>query len=170
MEDLEQAFQKQCDDLLVSISSKMQTLPAMKNDNRDDPANVLEAGIETLYESRDISDHITGALNLDLEDCCDQDGQTWVRNCPQVTLNNFFHLNSMTLAGGVQGRVVQSPTPDIINSTNLHQSNKLIKVPLAERIMTPLENGKPANFKLELQAGAKIRGSNVMNELNMLHR
>ena len=46
----------------------------MKNDNRDDLANVHEAGVETLYESRDISDNITGALNLDLEDFCDQDG------------------------------------------------------------------------------------------------
>ena len=67
-------------------------------------------------------------------------------------------------------RGVSSPTPDIVNSTNLNQSNKLIKVPIAERIMTPLENGKPANFKLELHPGGKIRGSNVMNELNMLHR
>ena len=164
MEDLEKQFQQQCDDLLVSISSKMQTLSAMKN---DDP--VPEAA-ETLYDSNAISDHIHGGLNLDLEDCVEKDGQTWVRNCPQVTLNNFFHLNSMTLAGDVQGRVVSSPTPDIVNSTNLNQSNKLIKVPIAERIMTPLENGKPANFKLELQPGGKIRGSNVMNELNMLHR
>ena len=63
MEDLEQRFQQQCDDLLVSISSKMQTMPAMKN---DDP--VPEAA-ETLYDSNAISDHIPGGLNLDLEDC-----------------------------------------------------------------------------------------------------
>ena len=167
MEDLEQRFQQQCDDLLVSISSKMHTVPAMKHDNRDDP---IPDANETLYDSREISDNHPGGLNLDLEDCCDQDGQTWVRNCPQVTLNNFFHLNSMTLAGDVQGRVIQSPTPDIINSTNLHQSNKLIKVPVADRVMTPLENGNPANFKLELQAGTKIKGQKIMNELNMLHR
>ena len=65
----------------------------------------------------------------------------------------------MTLAGDVQGRVIQSPTPDIVTSANLHQSNKLIKVPLAERVMTPLENGNPANFKLDIQAGGKVKNA-----------
>ena len=145
MEDLEQRFQQQCDDLLVSISSKMQTVPVVKNDKRDDP---IPEAYETLYNNEDISDHNLGGLNLDLEDCCNEDGQTWVRNCPQITLNNFFHLNSMTVAGDVQGRVVQSPTPDISTSANLNKSNKLMKVPVAERVMTPLEHGNPANFKL----------------------
>ena len=168
MEDLEQRFQQQCDDLLVSISSKMHTVPAVKNDNRDDP--VPEAN-ETLYDPGALSDNIPGGLNLDLEDCCNEDGQTWVRNCPQITLNNFFHLNTMTLAGDVQGRVIQSPTPDITNSANLQKSNKLMKVPIAERVMTPLEHGNPANFKLEIQAGAKMKGGpKILNELNMLHR
>ena len=167
MEDLEQRFQQQCDDLLVSISSKLNTMPVTRNHDRED--NVPEA-IETLYDMGAISDNSPGGLNLDLEDCCNEDGQTWARNCPQITLNNFFHLNSMTLAGDAHGRVVTSPTPDITASANLHNSNKLMKAPIAERVMTPLENGKPTNFKLEIQAQAlaKNKGPRILNEIAMV--
>ena len=50
LQDLEQKFQKECDDLLVSISAQWQTIPEMESAKfEDSTVGGPDEGMDTIY-------------------------------------------------------------------------------------------------------------------------